>query len=272
MISRRGSQPTRKRRRAILNSMEPLPALGARSQATPDARFGTCLRHPRCMPGNSEQGDRGGSQQSLPLSAFRPRPRHERTADRRDICYFAESYHGPRRAGRSAPSDPPKRRSATRVEHVTAARLSKGLHSIQGLCIPAEHSGVAIIKGFAMAAFADSILGGFIVAALAFITTRYTLLYSYDQTLRDRRLERYQELFRLTRHFHRYYLIGEEPTRRDLEEYRKEFDAWYFSEAAGGMFLTKATKDIYMQMMNIIAEAAFENGRPRENSPLTPAN
>jgi hypothetical protein len=128
----------------------------------------------------------------------------------------------------------------------------------------------SIVKGFAVAAFAGSILGGFIVAVLAFSTTRYTLLYSYDQTLRDRRLERYQELFRLTRHFHRYYLIGEEPRRRDLEEYRQEFDAWYFSEAAGGMFLTKAAKDIYMQMMNIIAEAAFENGKPRENSPLTP--
>ena len=122
-----------------------------------------------------------------------------------------------------------------------------------------------------MAAFIGSILGGFIVAVLAFITTRYNLLHSYDQTLRDRRLERYQELFHLTRPFHRYYLIGEEPRRKDLEQFRRDCDAWYFGKAAGGMFLTKAAKDIYMQMMNMIAEAAFENGASKEDSPLTPA-
>jgi hypothetical protein len=97
-----------------------------------------------------------------------------------------------------------------------------------------------------MAAFIGSILGGFIVAALAFITTRYTLLHSYDQKLRDKRLERYQELFHLTQLFHRYYLIDEEPRRKDLEEFRRDCDTWYFGEAAGGMFLTKAAKDIYI--------------------------
>ena len=128
-----------------------------------------------------------------------------------------------------------------------------------------------IVRRFAMAAFIGSILGGFIVAVLAFITTRYTLLHSYDQTLRDRRLERYQELFHLTRLFHRYYLIGEEPRLKDLEQFRHDCDAWYFGKAAGGMFLTKAAKDIYMQMMNMIAEVAFENGKSKEDSPLTPA-
>ena len=122
-----------------------------------------------------------------------------------------------------------------------------------------------------MTAFIGSILGGFIVAALAFITTRYTVLHSYDQTLRDKRLERYQELFQLTRLFHRYYLIGEEPRRKDLEEFRRDCDAWYFGKAAGGMFLTKAAKGIYMQMMNMIAEAAFEDGKSKEDSLITPA-
>ena len=122
-----------------------------------------------------------------------------------------------------------------------------------------------------MAAFIGSILGGLLVAALAFITTRYTLLHSYDQSLRDKRLERYQELFALTRLFHRYYLIGEEPRRKNLEEFRRDCDAWYFGEAAGGMFLTNAAKEIYIQMMNMIAEAAFEDGKSKEDSPLTPA-
>jgi hypothetical protein len=89
--------------------------------------------------------------------------------------------------------------------------------------------------------------------------------------LRDRRLKRYQELFHLTRLFHRYYLIGEEPSRKDLEDFRRDCDAWYFGEAAGGMFLTKAVKDIYMQMMNLIAEVAFEEGKSKEDSLLTPA-
>jgi hypothetical protein len=46
--------------------------------AAPDARFGTCLRHPRDIPGNSERGDRDGSQQPRPFSSFRPRPRHRK--------------------------------------------------------------------------------------------------------------------------------------------------------------------------------------------------
>jgi hypothetical protein len=83
MTSRRGSQPVRERRRVILNSAEPLPVLGARPQAAPNARSDTRLRHPRGIPGNPERDDRGRSQQSLPSSAFSPRPRHERTADRR---------------------------------------------------------------------------------------------------------------------------------------------------------------------------------------------
>jgi hypothetical protein len=54
--------------RVILNGGEPLPALWG--QAVPDARFGTRLRHPeQGIPGNSERGDRSGSQQSLPFSA-----------------------------------------------------------------------------------------------------------------------------------------------------------------------------------------------------------
>ena len=60
---------------------EPLPALWGRPQAVPDARFGTCLRHPRGNTGQFRGGDRSGSQQPLPFSAFGPRPCHERTAD-----------------------------------------------------------------------------------------------------------------------------------------------------------------------------------------------
>ena len=55
------------------------------------------------------------------------------------------------------------------------------------------------------------------------------------------------------------------------EEFRRDCDAWYFGEAAGGMFLTNAAKEIYIQMMNMIAEAAFEDGKSKEDSPLTPA-
>jgi len=98
------------------------------------------------------------------------------------------------------------------------------------------------------------------------------LEYAHDQTLRDKRLERYQELFHLSRCFPRYWLSSEEPSRRDLRQFRDDFHDWYFGDAAGGMFLTVEAKELYLRMQNEIFGAVYQqDGTPKEESPLLPA-
>jgi hypothetical protein len=49
----------------------------------------------------------------------------------------------------------------------------------------------------------------------------------------------------------------QEPTINDLRQYMRNFHDWYFGEDAGGMFLTAAAKDIYMRLLNLLAETAY---------------
>ena len=123
---------------------------------------------------------------------------------------------------------------------------------------------------------AGVVIGAFVGAITTYLTTRSNmrlqLEYAYDQTLRDKRLERYQELFHLSKCFPRYWLSGEEPTRKDLRQFHENFHDWYFGEAAGGMFLTIAAKELYLNMQNAIFNAVSkEDGTPKEDAPLLPA-
>ena len=111
-----------------------------------------------------------------------------------------------------------------------------------------------------------AVLGTLFGAIATYLTTRsnmrLTLEHSYDQTLRDKRLERYQALFHTAKCLPRYWLPRERPTRKDLQQFRQDFHDWYFGEEAGGMFLTPAAKNIYTRLLNLLVEAAYESDEP----------
>ncbi|MEU4222145.1 hypothetical protein [Actinoplanes sp. NPDC026623] len=98
------------------------------------------------------------------------------------------------------------------------------------------------------------------------------LEYAYDRTLRDKRIDSYQRLFYVTRHFPRYYLDDSRPTGSDLQQYRAELHDWYFNQVAGGMFLTAAAKRSFLELQNHIAGLIFDDGLPRndQNAPISP--
>ena len=111
--------------------------------------------------------------------------------------------------------------------------------------------------------FFGAILGTVVGALATFLTSRsnmrLTLEHQHDQTLQNKRLERYQELFHVTECLPRYRPPNvNEPNRDDLVRYLQEFHLWYFGEAAGGMFLTTAAKEIYSRLLNLLAETAFK--------------
>jgi hypothetical protein len=123
---------------------------------------------------------------------------------------------------------------------------------------------------------AGVVLGALVGALTTYLTTRSTmrieLEHSYDRALRDKRLERYQHLFHISRCLPRYWRPAEAPTRHDLDRFREDFHDWYFGEAAGGMFLTPAAKDAYMRLLNTLAQATRENwddSQSSERSPLS---
>ncbi|BEL04604.1 hypothetical protein Q0Z83_027950 [Actinoplanes sichuanensis] len=116
----------------------------------------------------------------------------------------------------------------------------------------------------AIIALTGAIIGAVVGTIATYLTSRsnmrLTLEHSYDQTMQGKRLERYQELFHVSRRLPRYWPPTEEqPKRTDLQQYIEEFHDWYFSENAGGMFLTPASMDIYMKLLNALAEAAFKD-------------
>ena len=97
-------------------------------------------------------------------------------------------------------------------------------------------------------------------------TMRLKLEHTYDRALRDKRLECYQDLFRVTRRLPRYWLPGEAPTIEDLRAFRENFHDWYFGDKAGGMFLTPLAKDAYMRMMNTLVERIHDGNDSAESS------
>lgn len=121
--------------------------------------------------------------------------------------------------------------------------------------------------------FLGAILGALVGAIATYLTTRsnmrLTLEHSYDQMLQGKRLERYQALFHASKCIPRYWPPWEaEPKRADLRKYLQDFHEWYFGDDAGGMFLTPAAKDVYVKLLNLLAETAFKD----ENTPDCPVD
>ncbi len=119
-----------------------------------------------------------------------------------------------------------------------------------------------------------AILGTFVGTVATYVVTRsnmrLTLEHSYDQALQNKRLERYQALFHVSRCLPRYWRPQEEPTREEIRQYLADFHDWYFGEEAGGMFLSPAAKTLYMQMMNRLAETAYKTGHALNNEDEVP--
>ena len=127
----------------------------------------------------------------------------------------------------------------------------------------------------AIIGFSGAILGVLLGAIATYLTARssmrLTLEHAYDQALQGERLERYQELFHISRCLPRYWPPAhEEPTRKDLRQYIERFHDWYFGEGAGGMFLTSAAKNIYMRLLNLLAELAFTDGDEPDGPAVRP--
>lgn len=108
------------------------------------------------------------------------------------------------------------------------------------------------------------VLGALVGAIATYLTSRSTmrvnLEHSYNQTLRDVRLAHYQRLFWISRCLSRYWPPGRVVTRKDLHQFYQDFHDWYFSEEAGGMFLTAPAKDVYMQLLNLLVEVMHGDG------------
>ena len=110
--------------------------------------------------------------------------------------------------------------------------------------------------------FFGAILGTALGSVATYITTRsnmmLTLEHTYDQSLQAKRLECYQALFHVSECLPRYWPpMIEVPSRKDLQNYIEDFHSWYFSKDAGGMFLTAPARDIYMHLLDLLAEVAF---------------
>ncbi|MEV6193601.1 hypothetical protein AB0M19_14545 [Streptomyces sp. NPDC051920] len=112
---------------------------------------------------------------------------------------------------------------------------------------------MTVLFGLLGAAF-----GGLAGAVAGYVTNRSGMLmqlsHTYDVALRDRRLEHYARLFHLTERIPRRWRPGHEPDRAQLLEHWETFHHWYFGEAAGGMFLTPASKSCYLALQNALLE------------------
>jgi hypothetical protein len=87
---------------------------------------------------------------------------------------------------------------------------------------------------------------------------RRELEHTYDQELRTRRMESYMSLYKRTDKLPRYWPT-KQPTRREMQEWVRAFDDWYFGEA-GGMFLSDKARQAYHDALDVIA--AVSDGPP----------
>jgi hypothetical protein len=108
-----------------------------------------------------------------------------------------------------------------------------------------------------ISALAGILAGGIVTYATSRSQLRIEAEHAYDRALRDLRLPYYQELFHLTRNIPREFLeFLEKPRRSDLLEIREQFHNWYFSEQAGGMFLSQAAREAYFFLQNELQSIA----------------
>ncbi|MGC5561794.1 hypothetical protein ACPYPG_02980 [Streptomyces sp. FR-108] len=108
-----------------------------------------------------------------------------------------------------------------------------------------------------------AVFGGLAGAVAGFLTNRASMLmqlrHSYDLSVRDRRVDHYATLFHLTERVPRNWRSGEEPDRAQLLEFAQAFHAWYFSEQAGGMFLTPASKTCYLALQDALLASGHQD-------------
>jgi hypothetical protein len=106
----------------------------------------------------------------------------------------------------------------------------------------------------------STLLGLVLGGAITFFTTRAQLRieasHAYDRSLRDLRLSHYQALFHLTEVLPREWGATGPPQRGELIATRERFHAWYFSESAGGMFLSQSSRQAYFALQNDLQTAA----------------
>ncbi|UQU62292.1 hypothetical protein COUCH_25040 [Couchioplanes caeruleus] len=122
---------------------------------------------------------------------------------------------------------------------------------------------MAIVVGL-LCAVVGATVGALVTYLSTRSTMRLTLEHTYDQNLQSKRLERYQELFHVSRCLPRYFLPGEEPDRMELLAFRETFSAWYFGEKGGGMFLTPASQELSLRLLNLLVEIGSDDaGSPR---------
>ena len=100
-----------------------------------------------------------------------------------------------------------------------------------------------------------SAIGGIIAGGiLTYFNSRSQLYiqaeHAYDRALRDLRIPHYQALFHLTGNIPRQWLTVKRPRRRDLYKLREQLHYWYFSEQAGGMFLSRSATEAYLSLQN----------------------
>jgi hypothetical protein len=114
-----------------------------------------------------------------------------------------------------------------------------------------------------ISALAGILAGGVVTYATSRSQLRIEAEHAYDRALRDMRLPHYQQLFHLTKSMPREF--PETPRRSDLLDFRKQFHDWYFSEQAGGMFLSQAARDAYFTLQNELQSVA---GRMSADSEL----
>jgi hypothetical protein len=110
--------------------------------------------------------------------------------------------------------------------------------------------------------FLGAVLGTAAGGLSVFLTTRAQmrreLEHTYDQELRTRRMESYMSLYKRTEKLPRYW-PAQQPIRREMQEWVRAFDDWYFGEA-GGMFLSDKARQAYHDALEVIA--AISAGPP----------
>jgi hypothetical protein len=119
-----------------------------------------------------------------------------------------------------------------------------------------------------------AVVGALVGVIATYATTRSTmriqLEHTYDRALRDIRLPHYQRLFHISKCLPRPGFYKKVPTRQDLLDFRGEFHDWFFGEGAGGMFLPKATRDLYFDLMDELVAKGKDTKESSLDSQLTP--
>jgi len=87
---------------------------------------------------------------------------------------------------------------------------------------------------------------------------RRELEHTYDQELRTRRMDSYMPLYKQTDTLPRYWQ-SKQPIRREMQEWARAFDDWYFGEA-GGMLLSDKARQADHDALEVIA--AVSDGPP----------